>query len=55
MTEVEKILAGTANINDYSLENDFYNDEIKKQADFEIFDDEEKAWFKEIEAVKNGN
>ena len=28
MTEVEKILAGIANINDYSLENDFDNDEI---------------------------
>ena len=112
MTEVEKILAGIANINDYSLENDFDNDEIeqlleadiieavdikqsrasdllidgvinyeqypfdefsvfeqlrqlehgaislddfKKQADFEIFDDEEKAWFKKIEAMKNGN
>lgn len=112
MTEVEKILAEEANINDYSLENDFDNNEIellleegiieavdirpgrasdllidgiidydqypfdefspfeqlrqlehgaisledfKKQADFEIFDDEEKAWFKEIEAVKNGN
>ena len=111
MTEVEKILAGIANINDYSLENDFDNDEIeqlleegiieatdisqwrasdllidgiidydqypfenlavyeqlrqlehgaisledfKKQADFEIFDDEEKAWFKEIEESKNG-
>ena len=111
MTEVEKILAGIANINDYSLENDFDNDEIeqlldagiieavdikqsrasdllidgvinyeqypfdefsvfeqlrqlehgaislddfKKQADFEIFDDEEKAWFKKIEAMKNG-
>ena len=112
MTEVEKILAGIANINDYSLENDFDNDEIeqlqeegiikatdisqwrasdllidgildyeqypfdnfavyeqlrqlehgaisledfKKLADFEIFDYEEKAWFKEIEAMKNGN
>ena len=112
MTEVEKILDGITNINDYSLENDFDNDEteelldngiikatdicqsrasdllidgiidydqypfdnfavyeqlrqlehgaisledFKKQADFEIFDDEEKAWFKEIEAVKNGN
>ena len=112
MTEVEKILEGITNINDYSLENDFDNDEIeqlleegiikasdisqwrasdllidgiidydqypfenlavyeqlrqlengaisledfKKQADFEIFDDEEKAWFKEIEESKNGN
>ena len=112
MTEVEKILAGITDINDYSPENDFDNDEIEqlleegiieavdisqcrasdllidgiinyeqfpfddfavyeqlrqlehgaisledfmKQADFEIFDDEEKAWFKEIEAVKNGN
>lgn len=103
---------GITNINDYSLENDFDNDEIeqlleegiieamdikqsrasdllidgiidhkqypfdefsvfeqlrqlghgaisledfKKQANFEIFDDEEKAWFKEIEEMKNGN
>lgn len=30
MTEVEKILAGIANINDYSLENDFDNDEIEQ-------------------------
>lgn len=28
MTELEKILAGVTNINDYSLENDFDNDEI---------------------------
>ena len=112
MTEVEKILTENANINDYSLENDFDNDEIeelldngiieatdiaqcrasdllidgiinyeqfpfedfavyeqlrqlepgaitleefRKQADFEIFDDEEKAWFKEIEERQNGN
>ena len=112
MTEVEKILAGITSINDYSLENDFDNDEIEqlleegiieatdisqwrasdllidgiidyeqypfdnfavseqlrqlehgaisledfvKQADFEIFDDEEKSWFKELEAAKNGN
>ena len=30
MTEVGKILAGIANINDYSLENDFDNDEIEQ-------------------------
>ena len=30
MTEVEKILTGIANINDYSLENDFDNDEIEQ-------------------------
>ena len=30
MTEVEKILTGIANINDYSLETDFDNDEIEQ-------------------------
>ncbi|MBR2905836.1 MAG: hypothetical protein IKC08_08050 [Lentisphaeria bacterium] len=112
MTEVEKILAGIININDYSLENDFDNDEIEelldngiieatdiaqcrasdllidgiinyeqfpfedfavyeqlrqlehnaitlddfvKKADFDIFDDEEMAWFKKLEEEKNGN
>ena len=30
MTEVEKILEGITNINDYSLENDFDNDEIEQ-------------------------
>ena len=30
-------------------------DDFVKKADFDIFDDEEKAWFKEIEAMKNGN
>ena len=33
MTEVEKILAGITNINDYSLENDFDNDEIEELLD----------------------
>lgn len=33
MTEVEKILAGIANINDYSLENDFDNGEIEELLD----------------------
>ena len=112
MTELEKILEGISNINDYSLETDFDNDEIeellengiikasdisqcrasdllidgiidyeqypfdnfsvyeqlrqlehgailledfKKQADFETFDDEEMAWFKEMEEKQNGN
>ena len=30
MTELEKILEGLANINDYSLETDFDNDEIQQ-------------------------
>ena len=30
-------------------------EEFRKQADFEIFDDEEMTWFKEIEARQNGN
>lgn len=112
MTEIEKILDGITSINDYSLENDFDNDEITvllendiiratdisqwrasdllidgiidydqypfdnfavceqlrqlehgaislenfmEQADFEIFDDEEIAWFKEIKEMKNGD
>lgn len=111
MTEVEKILAGEADIKDYSLENDFDNNEIEqllnagvieavdirqsrasdllidgvidyeqypfdefsvfeqlrqlehnaisledfiKQADLDIFDDEEKAWFKKLEEERHG-
>ena len=36
MTEIEKILAGITNINDYSLENDFDNDEISQLLDADI-------------------
>ena len=30
-------------------------EDFKKQADFDIFDDEELTWFKEIEEQQNGN